>query len=121
MPLSEQEQRMLDEMERQLMGHDADVVSAPAPGRALSYRNLTWGAVLVVAGIIGLIAGVAVGGGWTIVIGALSFVVMVVGVVVASTPAKRLTPVADASRPQAGSAEPSLMDRLNERWDRREQ
>lgn len=121
MPLSEQEQRMLDEMERQLMGNDADVVSAPAPGRALSYRNLTWGAVLVVAGIIGLIGGVSVSGGWGIAIGALSFLVMVVGVVFASTPVKGAAAASDPTSPRSAAEESSLMDRLNERWDRREQ
>jgi len=40
MPLSEQEQRLLDEMERHLMRNDADVVSAPTDGRTLSYRNI---------------------------------------------------------------------------------
>lgn len=120
MPLSEQEQRMLDEMERQLMGNDADVVSAPSAGRALSYRNLTWGALLVVAGLIGLVGGVAVSGGVGIAIGAVAFLVMVVGVVVASTPAKGGA-VSDPKRSQSRGDESSLMDRLNERWDRREQ
>ena len=45
MPLSEQEQRLLDEMERHLMRNDADVVSAPRDGRALSYRNIVYGTI----------------------------------------------------------------------------
>lgn len=60
MPLSEQEQRLLDEMERHLMQNDADVVSAHAGDRALSYRNLIYGAVLLLAGVGGLIVGVVV-------------------------------------------------------------
>ena len=46
MPLSEQEQRLLDEMERHLMRNDADVVSAPRDGRTLSYRNIVYGTIL---------------------------------------------------------------------------
>ena len=45
MPLSEQEQRLLDEMERHLMRNDADVVSAPRDGRTLSYRNIVYGTI----------------------------------------------------------------------------
>ena len=45
MPLSEQEQRLLDEMERHLMRNDADVVSAPRDGRSLSYRNIVYGII----------------------------------------------------------------------------
>ena len=47
MPLSEQEQRLLDEMESHLMRNDADVVSAPTDGRTLSYRNIVYGTILV--------------------------------------------------------------------------
>lgn len=49
MPLSEQEQRLLDEMERHLMNKDADVVSAPRDGQTLSYRNIVYGTVLVLS------------------------------------------------------------------------
>ena len=61
MPLSEQEQRLLDEMERHLLHNDADVVSAPSGDRALSYRNLVYGALLLLAGVGGLIVGVVLG------------------------------------------------------------
>lgn len=127
MPLSEQEQRLLDEMERHLMNKDADVVSAPRDGQALSYRNIVYGTVLVLLGIGGLIAGVSSG---LIVVGVLAFVVMVGGVVLAVTPAKSpsrgvsdrpSTPAhggAGAKKPSASSSS-SFMDRMNDRWDRR--
>ena len=60
MPLSEQEQRLLDEMERHLMNKDADVVSAPRDGQTLSYRNIVYGTVLVLVGLGGLIVGTVV-------------------------------------------------------------
>ena len=58
MPLSEQEQRLLDEMERHLMRNDADVVTAPQHGRSLSYRNIVYGTILVLLGLGALIVGV---------------------------------------------------------------
>lgn len=123
MPLSEQEQRLLDEMERHLMHNDADVVSAPQDGRTLSYRNIVYGTVLVLLGLGGLVVGVAlqlVGVG--IVVGVIGFVVMLAGVILAVTPTRGLPrgPV-EAARPAAPkpAASASFMDRMNDRWDRR--
>lgn len=119
MPLSEQEQRLLDEMERHLMRNDADVVSASSGG-GLSYRNVVYGTILVLAGIGALIVGVAM---QVIVIGVLGFLAMIGGVIVAVTPAKR----ADGGqprgeqRPAPTSTGASFMDRMNERWDRRQE
>lgn len=124
MPLSEQEQRLLDEMERHLMRNDADVVSAPGDGRTLSYRNLVYGAVLVLLGLGGLVVGVAT---QLIAVGVVGFIVMLGGVVLAVTPARGLgrgPAGVEASMPTA-SAKPasgaSFMDRMNERWDKRQE
>ncbi|HYP74196.1 MAG TPA: DUF3040 domain-containing protein [Microbacterium sp.] len=127
MPLSEQEQRLLDEMERHLMNKDADVVSAPREGQSLSYRNIVYGTVLVFLGLGGLIVGVSTG---LIVVGVIAFLVMVAGVVLAVTPAKVsvadvLGADADGARSaRGGSKKPSgsasFMDRMNDRWDRRQ-
>jgi len=46
-------------MERHLMSNDADVVTAPS--RALSYRNIVLGSILVLAGLGALIVGVSIG------------------------------------------------------------
>ena len=93
MPLSEQEQRMLDEMERHLLQHDADVVSAPSGDRALSYRNLVYGAVLLLVGVGGLVAAVALGSQLgavgSIIIGVVAFLAMLGGVILAFTPVRR--------------------------------
>ena len=126
MPLSEQEQRLLDEMERHLMNKDADVVSAPRDGQTLSYRNIVYGTVLVLVGLGGLIAGVSSG---LIVVGVLAFVAMVGGVVLAATPARRSAGATDAAHagrtPSAGAKKQtgpssSFMDRMNDRWDKRQ-
>ncbi|WP_460773403.1 DUF3040 domain-containing protein [Microbacterium sp. GXF7504] len=119
MPLSEQEQRLLDEMERHLMGNDADVVSAGGSTRALSYRNIVIGSLLVLAGLGGLVAGLST---QLIVISVIGFVVMLVGVVFAVTPSRRDVPVAtDPAQRTAKPRQSSFMDRMNDRWDRRQQ
>jgi hypothetical protein len=121
MPLSEQEQRLLDEMERHLMRNDADVVSAPRDGRTLSYRNIVYGTVLVLLGLGGLIVGVAVP---LIVVGVIGFVVMLVGVILAVTPTRGslrvpTEPAASSKKPASSSS--SFMDRMNDRWDKRQE
>ncbi|MCJ1707992.1 DUF3040 domain-containing protein [Microbacterium sp. VKM Ac-2923] len=122
MPLSEQEQRLLDEMERHLMSNDTDVVSAPS--RALSYRNIVLGSILVLAGLGALVVGVSIGfntGFLGIGIGVLGFLLMVGGVIFAVTPTRGApAPAPTASKPRAARpAGSSFMDRMNDRWDRR--
>jgi len=121
MPLSEQEQRLLDEMERHLMRNDADVVSAPRGGRTLSYRNIVYGTILVLLGIGGLIMGVSL---QIIVVGVIGFVVMLGGVILAITPGRgagkaRVEPERP-SKPQNTNSS-SFMDRMNDRWDKRQE
>lgn len=119
MPLSEQEQRLLDEMERHLMRNDADVVSAPSDGRTLSYRNIVYGTILVLLGLGGLLVGVAVP---LVVVGVIGFVIMLGGVVLAVTPTRGLgkapaEPVAQPANQRSGA---SFMDRMSDRWDKRQ-
>lgn len=123
MPLSEQEQRLLDEMERHLMGNDADVVSAPQDGRTISYRNIVYGAILVLVGLGGLIAGVSIP---LVVVGVIGFIAMLAGVILAVTPVRATgKESSDHPRPatQRGpsSSSSSFMDRMNDRWDKRQQ
>jgi hypothetical protein len=120
MPLSEQEQRLLDEMERHLMRNDADVVSAPRDGRTLSYRNIVYGTILVLLGLGGLIVGVSQ---QLIIVGVIGFVVMLGGVLLAVTPGRgpgkmRVESDRPAKKPQSSS---SFMDRMNDRWDKRQE
>ncbi|RXZ51623.1 DUF3040 domain-containing protein [Agromyces binzhouensis] len=125
MPLSEQEQRLLEEMERNLYKNDADfVATVGGAGRGRpNYRAIVLGVLLAVAGAGALIGGVA---SQITVVGVLGFALMFVGVLVAITPSKR-NAAAAAPLPGAGaSAKPAkpqagFMDRLNERWDRRQE
>lgn len=123
MPLSEQEQRLLDEMERQLLRNDADVVSAPSGARTWSYRNLVYGAVLLIVGIGGLVAGVSVGGMVGIIVGVVGFAAMFAGVMFAISPGRQASPEAthpDRPAPGGRPSQAAFMDRMNERWDRRQ-
>lgn len=127
MPLSEQEQRMLDEMERHLLQHDADVVSAPSGDRSLSYRNLVYGALLILVGVGGLVAAVAtrddLGAVGSVIIGVVAFLAMLGGAMLAFTPVRRTSP-GETTQRTPHSPKPrdsSFMDRMNDRWDRRQE
>ncbi|TFC52057.1 DUF3040 domain-containing protein [Cryobacterium sp. TMT1-21] len=120
MPLSEQEQRLLEEMERGLYHNDADFV-ANVGGSSLrpNYRSIAIGVLAAVAGIGGLIAGVALQQLW---IGILGFVVMFAGVLIATTPGKSGRRMTGPPRrqPTQRTADRGFMDRMNDRWDRRQ-
>ncbi|GAA1785116.1 DUF3040 domain-containing protein [Agromyces lapidis] len=123
MPLSEQEQRLLEEMERNLYRNDADFVHAVGGvrGRRPNYRAIVLGVLLAVAGVGALIIGVAT---QLLIVGILGFVLMFAGVLVAITPSKRGAATPAPSGQSAGAAKPrsgtGFMDRMNERWDRRQ-
>ncbi len=120
MPLSEQEQRLLEEMERSLYHNDADFVATVGKRRGRpNYTLLVLGILTVVAGVAILIGGVALR---QPLIGVVGFVVMFAGVLIAIRPSR--VPVEESADRRASraakSAKPGLMDRLNDRWDRRQ-
>ena len=87
MPLSEQEQRLLDEMERSLYQNDADFVATTVSGAGDPTTRRSWSAALVgVLGIAPLVAGVIIRQPW---IGVLGFAVMFAGVLLAVAPRRR--------------------------------
>jgi len=125
MPLSEQEQRLLEEMERSLYHNDADFVASVGVSRLRpNYRSIAIGVLLAVLGIVALIAGVALQLLW---LGIVGFAVMFTGVLLALSPGTSIkglkgAPSAGPSgrRPGQGRTDQGFMDRLNERWDRRQ-
>jgi hypothetical protein len=126
MPLSEHEQRLLEEMERSLYQNDADFVATVGGRRGRpAYRSIVLGILVAVVGVGVLIAGVAF---QIPVVGILGFVVMFVGVLLAIAPGKRSAAAPDASAPgsASGSAKPGkaqqagFMNKLNDRWDKRQ-
>jgi hypothetical protein len=123
MPLSEQEQRLLEEMERNLYRNDADFVHAVGGvrGRRPNYRSIVLGVLLAVAGVGALIAGVAL---QLLIVGIIGFALMFAGVLLAITPARRgaarPAPPEGSTSAKAHRSSGGFMDRLNERWDRRQ-
>jgi len=124
MPLSEHEQRLLDEMERSLYQNDADFVAKVGGARVRpTYRAVVLGILLAVVGVAVLLTGVFI---QQIIVGILGFALMLAGVLVAITPsrAKRAAAAAAESDGDASSskpAQPGFMDKLNERWDKRQE
>lgn len=125
MALSEQEQRLLDEMERHLYQNDADVVSTEArAGAGVSARSLVLTILAVVVGL-GIVLGALAA--QSPIVGVVGFVVMLVGVLLAFRPNGRAPrrPAAAApkgGKPSAGGSKGAprgFMDNLEDRWDRR--
>ena len=123
MALSEQEQRLLDEMERNLYQNDADFVATVGGARGrTNYRGIILGAVLVVVGIGVLLFGV---GSSLLIVGVLGFLVMFAGVIIALTPSRSPKSTARPSAttaPAAGARRSGgFMDNLTERWEKRQE
>ncbi|WP_353809761.1 DUF3040 domain-containing protein [Agromyces sp. SYSU T00194] len=124
MPLSEQEQRLLEEMERSLYRNDADVMATGGGRRGRpNYRSVVLGVLLGVAGVGALIAGVAT---QLLFIGIIGFALMFLGVLLAISPSRKptvddLSDLDDARRAGRSSGSTGFMDRMNERWDRRQE
>lgn len=111
---------MLDEMERNLYHSDADFVSAVSGGRGrLHYGSLVLGVLLALAGLAVIIAGVV---SHLLIVGIVGFAVMFVGVLLATRRSRKAAyqtrAARKASRPAARG---SFMDRMNDRWDNREE
>jgi len=119
MALSEREQRLLEEMERNLLQHEADVV-APGAHRGLHYGSLVIGILVGIVGLGLVIAGIGFRQPW---LGIVGFAVIVGGVLLAM---RRTVPDPkdlEAERPDAGGAprppRTSFMSSFEDRWDRR--
>ncbi|MGV1035217.1 MAG: DUF3040 domain-containing protein [Microbacteriaceae bacterium] len=123
MALSDHEQRLLDEMERNLYQHDAEFVAQVASIRPRpSVRHLLWGALLAVAGIAIVIGAVMT---HLALLGVVGFVALVAGVMLAIRTPSRAAAGSAAGSASAGRSRPSsgrqsFMDRVNERWNRRQ-
>jgi hypothetical protein len=118
MPLSEQEQRLLEEMERSLYQNDADFVATVNPRRGKpNYRILAVGVLVAVLGIATLVAGVII---QQPLVGVLGFAVMFTGVLLAVTPPRSSTPAPAARPTKRASGGSRFMDSLNDRWDKRQ-
>jgi len=126
-PLSENEQRLLEQMERALYAEDPKFASAMrgAARRSGTGRRLLFGIGGIIVGLVLLVVGVAQ---QMTLIGVLGFVAMLAGTAYAVSAQRRTGPTGVVGaggkvRPAGGSTtrrrRGSFMQRVEERWDRR--
>lgn len=118
MPLSEEEQRLLEEMERNLYKNEADTVSVSTGPRSVDYTRVALGLLLVAVGIAVIIAGVAFK---LMLIGVLGFAASVGGVLVMMSGSKPADSGQDRPSGAKGDGGSSFMDRLSQEWDKRQE
>lgn len=119
MPLSEHEQRLLEEMERNLYQNDADFVATVSGRRGKpNYRMIVIGALLAVAGVGALVAGVIVR---QPLIGVAGFALMLGGVLLVITPSRGdASTDAPSATGRARAPRSSWMSTMTDRWERRQ-
>ena len=130
MPLSEQEQKLLEQMEQALYADDPKFASnLRSPGTVATRKRAALGVLAVLAGMGLLVLGVAVGPA----IGVAGFVIMLVGAVLtysaftgsvsvsADEAEAEADPDIQAFRAKAPKApkKSGLMDRMEDRWRKR--
>lgn len=129
MPLSEHEQRMLEQLEQALAAEDPRFASNMEGSRRGGPTRVRW-----IIGIVGVLVGlglVLVAIQTTFWVGAAGFAVMVAAVAYALTPPRRgggklsvvrddgsTGPTTSSRKQKSGSG---FMDKLDDRWDRRGQ
>ena len=120
MPLSEHEQRLLEQMERQLYADDPKLASTlRGTGRSLRSRHrLLVGAVGVAGGLAILVGGVA-SQLWPV--GVVGFLVMLGGGWWASTGWQngQVASAPTTQQPRKSAQRSGFMTRIEERWERR--
>lgn len=121
MPLSEHEQRLLEQMERALYAEDPKFASSLRSSGAKpgARRSAVSGVLAALAGVAALVAGAATS---IILIGVLGFVLMLVGTVLViralRTPAAE-TPGTPAPAKPAAAKKAGFMDKAEERFRKR--
>ncbi len=115
MPLSEHEQKLLEQLEKQLHEDDPKFANSMGsdPIRAWSTRHIIMGVLGTIAGVLLLLVGVSL---QNIFLGVLGFVVMGAGVYFATL--RRISGGKLKSR-KPGKPKSSFMNNLEERWDER--
>lgn len=120
MPLSEEELRMLEQMERALVEEDPKLASAlrGTAFRRAQQRRAAAAGVVFAGGIALLMTGV-VSGLWAV--GIIGFVVMLASATVGLNALRGRPLLAPAGHPDSRRSPASFMDRVEERWRRRRQ
>lgn len=117
MPLSEHEQKLLEQLEKQLHEDDPKFANSMGsdPGRSWSTRHVVIGVLCALAGVFLLLVGVTL---QNIFVGVLGFVVMGGGVYFATMRSSR-GGAAKGGGAKPGKQRSSFMSSLEERWDER--
>ncbi len=132
MPLSEHEQRLLEQMERALHAEDPRLASAlrHGSGRSINGRAIALGGLGVLIGLAGLLGGVITS---LVVLGVLGFLLMLGGVLMIGSAVRPPKPRAagtgsatTSEQPQVGKTKlapkpsaSSFMSRVEDRWRKR--
>ena len=124
MPLSEYEQRVLEQMERQLASDDPRLASTMQTGGRSGGTHWVVAGIGVVIGLLALVGGAALSQVW---LGVVGFLVMFAAVAYGFSPPRRSGPLGvvtpegsvSARSPRRPAARQSFMSWLAERWDRR--
>jgi hypothetical protein len=115
MPLSEYEQRVLDQLEAQLASEDPKLESRMAAAAAPRRSRVALGVFAGLVGLAALVLGVAVSQLWVSLLG---FLIMFGGAYFAFTRPKR-PPQDPAAAPSAPKAKPPRKPGLSERFEKR--
>src|SRR4051812_8131221 len=126
MPLSEHEQRLLEQIERALYADDpklASTIRSTNP-RVYIVRRLWRSLALFLLGLATLIAAVVVNSGVGVVLGLVGFGLMLLAALRLAADLKRLSGRPDVSsrssrRSRTTTRRASFMERVEERWRRR--
>lgn len=136
MALSDYEKHVLAEMEQHLRKQDPDLADAMASSlpekeetvpekKQLSPRRIALGSILVAVGLAVVLIGMTIQFVvWTIVLGALGFIMMVGGVLYALSPDKKAPPVSSTKAGGATPGKPKLTreerdEQRRNRWQNR--
>ena len=129
MPLSEHEQRLLDQLEKQLgaddptFAHSMNSGSTAVRSASVSPRNIVIGSLIALVGLGIIVTGVATK---LIIVGVLGFIVAGAGIFWATTQSQKKPSASDAgNRKHASSHKPSqessgFMKNLEDKWDKRQ-
>ena len=117
MPLSEHEQQLLAQLEKQLHADDPRFASSMGSRavRGASTRNIVLGIVVAVVGLLVLLGGVMIK---SVLLGVLGFVVMGAGVYVATLRSGKARG-GDPAKGGAPRRSSPFLQNLAERWDQR--
>jgi hypothetical protein len=118
MPLSEHEQRLLDQMEQALASEDPRFISAftGTRNRPAAPKNLGLSVVAVLVGVVLMLGGVVAA---QPALGIVGFVVIVAGIAAAVAAIGNRADKSEGATASPKQTRTNFMQGLEERWDRR--